>query len=151
MAKQRLLFASGPAVLFLSVVCLFLCAHFRKRFNEDAAYYVKLGMTLSEVEAIMGGPPKDYGYGEIGGWDFDGSIANCCLPSTEKNPMVKTWTGQRRVTCVEFDDAQKSRGSALAESLGCQMTFGLQKYVDSAGYEPRPNHTTDAPKHTTIS
>jgi hypothetical protein len=62
-------------------------------------YQVRVGMSLAEVEALLGGPPGDYGFHEGGpvsevkasGWPEDPSL------------IVKTWTNDETKLEVAFD------------------------------------------------
>jgi hypothetical protein len=77
--------------------------------NRENAAQIQVGMTLAEVEAVLGGPPRDDGIGVLAFERPDGSEATMTRAELrgELNqlPDVKQWLSDEILVEVTLDDA----------------------------------------------
>jgi hypothetical protein len=88
----------GAGVLAALVLAAALCGC-EQKVTEDAFNAIALGMTMGEVEAIMGGPGKDE---TAGGWSISG--AGVISGSGSTRTRVYVWTEEERQIIVTFRD-----------------------------------------------
>jgi hypothetical protein len=86
---------SSTALVALLVTCEFLPQRYTPRFTVLSCHRLKDGMSSSEVEAILGGPPGDYRT-EPTEAIFDAAGFQAAVRSTYGNEMVvEQWTNDR--------------------------------------------------------
>src|SRR5438876_12330427 len=78
------------------------------QINRASYEQIQVGMTQAQVEAILGGPPGDYGARELEAYTHIGSEGQ--LPEVGR---VERWLGTSAFIAVEFDGL----GTATAKEL----------------------------------
>jgi hypothetical protein len=97
--RRVLISMSIPAVLAIGIFVGGWLLQPKPRINQETLDGIKVGMTLSEVEATIGAPPGDYGVGkgEIEFWTGREP------PRGKLRNDYKAWLGQTGAICVWFD------------------------------------------------
>jgi hypothetical protein len=109
MRRRVLLSVSILAVLAIGIFVGGWLLQPKPRIDQESYDRIKVGMTLAEVEAIIGAPPGDYGVGtgEIEVWFTwevkTGDVHWPRLPAGER----KEWLGQQHAITVWVNAAGK--------------------------------------------
>jgi hypothetical protein len=82
------------------------------RINKEGFEDIRFGMTLTEVEDVLGGPPGDYGRskGEI----LDSVCGSSLSNAIEVDPNGKNWLASEFAITVCFDDEGRVTGKGTA-------------------------------------
>jgi hypothetical protein len=100
------------ALVGLSGGLLVLLTHPRHRINQESYERIKEGMTLEEVEAILGGPPGNYTRGRYG------MLPYLALPLKPLPRVLHEWLGEEAAIYVWFDLEGRARETGLQKVLG---------------------------------
>jgi hypothetical protein len=106
--RRRLFIALGllACVLLTSGVAWLLWP--QTAITQENAAKLRKGMTLAEVEAMLGGPARDDSTGPLemagGGWPAVGAYASI-NSATPGDPHYQVWKSDRRLVGVRLDDS----------------------------------------------
>src|SRR5438093_6600232 len=80
------------------------------RITRIAYEQIEIGMTQTQVQVLLGGPPGDYGARDMYSYDQIGSAGG--LPEVGR---VERWLGTCAFVSVEFDDQGRVAAKELLE------------------------------------
>jgi hypothetical protein len=113
MRWRRLLHLVVPTLLLLLFGMMLLVPTRPKPVNRAAFEGIKPGMTLAEVETLLGGPPGNYRSGEVdldlsgGSPEFDNVMNAMEVLLGERKVRHEWWQGDAGNAWVCFDEADR--------------------------------------------
>ena len=137
MCRRRVLLGLGALILLGAaawVTTSLLPTKQKHNITEDGYERIKKGMTLAEVEAIMGGPAGNYTNGQYDrGFAIAGGAAY--YPLNEENPpRVEEWIGEeRRVGVVIYRDQVLTKYWGEVYPVEATILDRIRKLNDRAG------------------
>ncbi len=113
MGRHRFLFPFLATVLVGLAIMAWLLWPRPTAINRENAAKIQEGMTLAEVEAILGGPPRDDGVGLLAFQRADGTEGT--MPRSEFNdslnlPDEKHWLSDEVLIGITLDQAGRVAG-----------------------------------------
>jgi hypothetical protein len=117
MSRRLLLFPFLAAVLVGLAFVVWLLWSRPTAINRENAAKIQEGMTLAEVEAVLGGPPRDDGNGVLAFQRVDGSEGTMTRSElrSEMNqlPDVKQWLSDEVLVEVTLDHAGRVASTTI--------------------------------------
>jgi hypothetical protein len=108
---RRLLLLILPAGLVALAIAIWVLWP-RTAINRENFEKIHRGMAVAEVEAILGGPPGDYGSGS------EAPYNDLFIPSGNRLIAGEEWIGPEAVITVAFDQTGRVRNTQILERGG---------------------------------
>ena len=124
MRIRRVLMFGLPAVTLAGLLAFWLLPT-RTAITRQNAEKIQKGMTLAEVEDILGGPPRDDGFGLVALRRLDGS--ECAMPLRRFQPVRLLLRAPRNLTTRDSSALAAAPPSAWRVTRAILTSFEAQR------------------------